>query len=229
MNSFSNNINTISPAFTAIKNSNQARIAIPSKGRLKEKVLAFLSSKGYPVKKPSGRVLQTIIEGKEHLQVVYLHAKDIVKMLDEGIVDIGFTGLDLISETNVSIRPVVKLGECKVKLCLLVPESMPYYHPFHLLDKTIATPFPNIAQDYFNKLKIRVNIRPILGASEGMPNLGIADGIVDVVETGSSAKENSLKIIADDLFDSECVCAVKKPEFQPNYSIINAFLRDIYE
>jgi ATP phosphoribosyltransferase len=214
--------------FNGIKDPALARIAVPSKGRLKEKVLAFLKDKGYPIKINQGRHLQSVVEGKEHLQIIYLHAKDIVKMLDEGIVDIGFTGLDLIAETNVTLRPVVRLGECKVKLCLLVQDSKPYYHPFHLLDKTIATPFPNIAREYFNRLHIRVNIRTILGASEGIPNLGIADGIVDVVETGSSAKENDLKIIADDLFHSEGVCVVKRPEFQSNYAVINAFLRDIY-
>lgn len=209
------------------KDPHSARIAVPSKGRLKKKVLDFLESKGYPVKMNTGKLLQSTIEGKEHLQIIYLHAKDIVNMLEEGFIDIGFTGLDLIAEAKSTLRPVVRIGECKVKLCLLVQESRAYDHPFHLMDKTIATPFPNIAKEYFDRLKIPVNIRTILGASEGIPNLGIAEGIVDVVETGTSAKENGLKIIADDIFHSEGVCAVKNPEFQSNYAIINAFLRDI--
>jgi ATP phosphoribosyltransferase len=97
-----------------------------------------------------------------------------------------------------------------------------------LLGKVIATPFPNLARAYFQRLKIEASIRHIQGASEGMPFLGIVDAIVDVVETGSSAKENGLKIIADDLFDSECVAAVRKPELQSNYVLINNFLRRLY-
>lgn len=212
-----------------LKDREKATIAIPSKGRLKEKVLDFLQKKGYSVLPPKGRELWSAIEGKEHLRVIFLHAKDIATFIDEGVVDIGFTGLDCIFETGARVRPVVRLGECKVKVCILVPESSPWYHPFHLLDKVVATPFPNIAKAYFDKLKVKTQIRTILGSSEGIPALQIADAIVDIVETGDSAKDNGLKIIAEDLFDSECVCAVKKPEFQPNYQVIHQFLRDIYE
>jgi ATP phosphoribosyltransferase len=209
------------------KSSDKATIAIPSKGRLKQQVLNFLKSKGYPVVEPKGRQLHTFIEGKSYLKVVYLHAKDIALLLHEGAVDIGFTGLDLIAETKAQIRPVARIGDCKVKLCILVSRDSPSYHPSHLLDKTVATSFPNIAQTYFDRLNIRVKIRPIQGASEGIPGLGIADGLVEIVESGNSAMDNNLKVIADDLFESECVCAVNKPEFQANYAIINSFLLDL--
>lgn len=212
-----------------LKNRECATIAIPSKGRLKERVLQFLEKKGYPVLPPKGRELWTTIVGKEHLKVIFLHAKDIAVLIDEEVIDIGFTGLDCIFETKASIRPVVRLGECKVKICILVSEESPSNHPFHLLNKVVATPFPNIAKAYFEKLKVKTNIRPIVGSSEGIPALKICDAIVDIVETGESAKDNGLKIIAEDLFESECVCAVKKPELQPNYRVVHQFLRDIYE
>jgi ATP phosphoribosyltransferase len=209
-------------------NAHQMVIAIPNKGRLKEQVLCFLKGIGYPVAAPKGNRLQTFIEGKEQCKVVFMHAKDIAYMLDEGIVDVGITGLDLIAETRVQVRTVAKLGIGKVKMCLLVPEDSKWSHPFHLLNKTIATPFPSLTKSYFDRLKVPANIRPILGASEGFPYLGIADAIVDIVETGSTARDNGLRVLCDDLFDSECVCAVKRPEFQANHILIHEFLRGVY-
>lgn len=210
------------------RKKDQIVIAIPSKGRLKEHVLAFLNEKACSVKPPFGRQLQSTLENLPDHHVVFMHPRDIALMLHEGVIDVGFTGLDLIEETKVKVRPVVRLNCGKVKLALLVPKNSPCYHPFHLMHKTIATPFPNIANAYFQRLKVDVTVRHIQGASEGMPYLGIVDGIVDVIESGGTAIENDLKIIADDLFDSECVAAVNKPELQPNYSLVNAFLRKVY-
>lgn len=206
----------------------QIVIAVPSKGRLKEQVLSYLRGKGLPVKPPPDRQLQSHIEDHPSHLVVFLHPRDIALMLHEGVIDVGFTGLDLLAETKVQVRPIIRMNCGKVKLALLLPKDNPGYHPFHLLHKSVATPYPNLAKAYFDRLKVEVTIRPIQGSSEGMPYLGIVDAVVDVVESGSSARENGLKVIADDLFDSECVVAVNKPELQTNYRLINNFLRKIY-
>lgn len=210
------------------RKKDQVVIAIPSKGRIKEQILTFLSAKGCAVRPPEGKQLQSCLENDPSHLVVFMHPKDIALMLQDGAIDIGFTGLDLIVETNAQVKPIIRLNCGKVKLSLMVPKTSSCYHPFHLLHKAIATPFPNLAKAYFQKLKVEATIRQIQGASEGMPYLGVVDAIVDVVESGSSASENGLKIIADDLFDSECVAAVKKPEFQSNYTLINKFLRKVY-
>lgn len=210
------------------RKKDQIVVAIPSKGRLKEHVLNFLESKGCPVKPAEGRQLQTTFVNDPAYLVVFMHARDIAIMLDKGVIDVGFTGLDLIAETKVAVRPIIRLNAGKVKVALMVPKTDPAYHTFHLLHKSVATPFPNLAKAYFDRLKVEVSIHPLQGASEGIPYLGIADAIVDVVETGTSVTENGLKIIADDIFDSECIAAVNKPETQINYPMINQFLRRIY-
>ena len=210
------------------RQSDQIVIGMPSKGRLKEHVLAFLASKGLGVKPPVGRELQSQINTLPNHKVVFLHPKDIPLLIEKNVIDVGFSGLDLMKETKANIRPVVRLNLGHVKMAIMVPNDSEWYHPFHLLDRKVATPFPQIAQEYFDRLKMRVDITAIGGASEGMPYLGIVDAIVDVVETGTSAEENNLKVIANDLFDSECICAVNKPEFQSNYQLVNSFLRRIY-
>jgi len=210
------------------RQTDQVTIGIPSKGRLKKHVLQYLQDHGMVVQFKTERQLQGQVDGEPNYKIVLAHPKDIPLLLERGVLDVGFTGMDLIHETQASVRPVVKIGKGYVKMSIMVPDTKEYYHPFHLLDKTIGTPFPNITRAYFDRIQVRVDICPIQGASEGMPYLGIVDAIVDVVETGGSAKENGLKIIADDLFESECVVAVKEPELQDNYKQVNAFLRRVY-
>lgn len=210
------------------KRKDQIVIGIPSKGRIKELVLAFLQEKGCIVEPPKGRQLQSTLKGDPSCHVVFLHARDVAVMLHEKIIDVGFTGLDLIADTNANVRPVVRLNCGKVKMALMVPSTSPHYHPFHLLHKSVATPYPNLTKAYFERLKVETNVRAIQGASEGIPYLGIVEATVDVIESGASAAENGLKIIVDDIFDSECIAAVNQPELQPNYSLINKFLRKLY-
>lgn len=209
-------------------NADQIVIGIPSKGRLKFHVLKYLADNGMVVKCKTERHLQADIENEPNYKVVFVHPKDIPLLLEKKALDVGFTGMDLVHETRAKVRTVVKIGKGYVKMSIMVPENRNHSHPFHLLDQTVGTPFPNIARTYFDRLKVRVKIHSLQGASEGMPYLGLVDAIVDVVETGVSARENGLKIIADDLFDSECVIVVKEPELQENYKQINKFLRRIY-
>jgi len=210
------------------RRKDQIMIGIPSKGRLRIHVLEYLADHGMVVQLGTERQLQAEIEGNPHYKVIFAHPKDIPLFLEKKVLDVGFTGMDLIHETQAQVKPIVRTGRGYVKMSLMVPKTQNLYHPFHLLDKTIGTPFPNIARAYFERLQVRVNIHPVQGASEGMPYLGMVDAIVDVVESGESAQENGLKIIANDIFDSECVVIVKGPELQENYRLINEFLRKIY-
>lgn len=210
-------------------NSTNVIIGVPSKGHLKSPTIEFLAKFGLKLELKKPRLLQAEIIGYPNYKVVLAHPMDIPLLLKHNAINVGFTGLDIVKEMQIKLRPVIKTNRGKIKMCLLVPNSTKLNHPFHLIDKTIATPFPNITQEYFAKLKVNIKLHPIRGASECMPYLGFVDGIVDVVETGVSAIENGLKIIADDIFDSECVAVVGKPELYSNYVEVNNFLRRIYQ
>jgi ATP phosphoribosyltransferase len=210
------------------REKNQIIIGVPSKGRLKKLVHKFLDERGFVIDEDIGRRLQTTMNGDEKYRVVLLHPKDIPVMIEKGKIDVGFTGLDIIYETKTKVRPVIRLDVGKVKVAIAVPKESDVTHPFHLMGKTVGTSFPNIAKEYFDRLKVDVDVQKIQGASEGMPYLGVVDAIVDVVETGGSIKANKLKIIDDEIFDSECVALVGTPEIQENYDFVNKFLRTIY-
>lgn len=212
------------------RRADQIIIAVPSKGRLRQHVMGYLAKRGFEIDEDSlGRKLQTNVVGMEDHLVALIHPKDIPLFLEKGVVDVGFTGLDLIHETKAMIRPLIRMGIGHVKMALLVPKESNYSHPFHLMGKKVGTPFPSIAKAYFENLKVDCKVQLIQGASEGMPYLGIVDAIVDVVETARSAEENELKVIDDEIFYSECICAVRRPEFQSNYKKVNEFLRRLYD
>jgi len=210
------------------RKKNQIIIGIPSKGRLKKHVLDFLGEKNYVIPAHMGRRLQTRLNNDSRFRVVFLHPKDIPLMIEQGAIDTGFSGLDLIYETRATVRPIIKIGRGHVRMALAVPADAAVNHPFHLMGKTVGTAFPNLTREYFDRLKVDVSIQEIRGASEGMPYLGVVDAIMDVVETGKSLTANHLKIIDDHIFHSECVLMVGKPELQKNYELLNQFLRSIY-
>jgi len=210
------------------KTSESVVIGIPSKWRMKDHTYDFLRSKGIDIKETGDRKLQTTL-GDDRFKVCFMHAKDIAIMLENGLIDVWFTGLDIIYETRVkSVRPVIKTGLGKVKLCIAVPNNSSIDHPFKLMDKKIATSFWNITKEYFGSLWVNVDVHNIFWASEWMPYLWLCDAIVDVVETWNSLVANNMQIIRDDLFLSELVVAVNKPELSKNYKVVNEFLRKIY-
>lgn len=210
------------------RHQHQLVIGIPSKGRIKEIVLDFLATKGYRVPENLGRRLDShFIEMEDH-RLVFFHAKDIPIFVQNELIDIGFTGLDLIYEAKAKVRPVIKVSKEPVRLMVAVPSHSSYIHPSHLINRNIATPYPNIAREYFEKLKVPVCINPIQGASEIMPYLGTTDAILDVVETGNSLRDNDLRVIDNNVYESMTVCIVKRPEFSSNHQLIHQFLRKLY-
>ena len=210
------------------RSSDQITIGIPSKGRLKEHTAKVLEALGYHLPQEKNRKLQSAFVDMPNHKILFFHAKDIPVMVSQRHLDIGFTGLDLIYERNAKVRPVTKLNRGQVKVVIAVRNDSNINHPFHLMNRTIATPFPNITQEYFDRLKVPVNVISVSGSSEGMGYISTVDAIADVTETGSTIRENDLRIIADDVFDSELVCIVNKPEHESNYRLVNQFLRRLY-
>lgn len=203
-------------------------VAIPSKGRLKSHVQDFLMHRGFQCVQENERQLQAKLVRPVPCSAVYLHPKDIPVFLEKKFISVGFTGLDILYELQSKMQPVIRLNTAHVKMAILVPEQSTVSHPFHLINRTVASPYQHIARAYFKKMQIPITIHAIQGTSEIIPALGIADAIVDVVETGTSARENGLRIVIDTLFDSECVCVVDHPEWSPHYEKINLFLQAIY-
>lgn len=177
-----------------IKDKDRLFLAIPNKGRLKEPVINLLKRAGYKFRVKERALYAGCSNAK--INILFTRTDDIPYLVSENIVDMGITGEDLIIEKDVSVTNVLPLEFGRCKLSVAVSEECE--NDLSILNKKIiATSFPNLTKKFFDKKGINIECITMNGALEIMVALGLADGIVDIVETGDTLKENKLKTIAD--------------------------------
>ena len=171
------------------------KIAIPNKGRLMEETVDLLRAIGLRVPRQNDRTLIATINGGRY-QVLFTRAADIPEFVEIGAADVGITGLDLVRETGCKVEKLIdlKYGQCKLVV------DAPAHPPFTSIDAIpsgarVATAFPNLTRQYFEKKKRKVAIVPVSGATEITPSIGVADLITDLTQTGSTLKQNHLAIL----------------------------------
>ncbi len=173
------------------------KVALPNKGQLFDPTMDILSACGYKVSK-SLRSLSTL-DTENQVEFYFLRPGDIPLYVANGILDAGITGKDFVAEKGVAPTCILDLNYGYSKLCVAVPEGGKYQSLADLKTAKIASSFPNIIRSHFLGKDQLVELE---GAVEISIKLGIADAIVDIVETGSTLKAAGLKIIGDPLFES---------------------------
>jgi ATP phosphoribosyltransferase len=166
------------------------RFAIPKKGRLYEKVTEMLTGAGINFRREPRLDVALCVDFP--ITLVFLPASDIAKYVGEGNVDIGITGLDVVEESHVEVEHVMNLGFGKCKLCVQGPVADNIKNVETLAGKRIVTSFPYLAKKYFDpldaKLGVSTSINFVSGSVEAACGLGLADAVVDLVETGTTMK-----------------------------------------
>lgn len=187
----------------------QLRIAIPNKGRLSEKIYELLSNAGLNFPSKSERTLQvTTRDGKYSL--IFVRTQDIPKFVEDGVADIGFTGFDIVTETQVDVDKIMDLDFGQCEMVVAVKEEDNYNSAKDLPQEIkVATSFPNIAKNYFDSIGKNAKIIEVSGATEITPRLGLSNVVVDITSSGSTLKSNKLKIIDKILSSSAVVIANK--------------------
>ena len=187
----------------------QLRIAIPNKGRLSEKIYELLSAAGLNFPSKSERTLQvTTRDGKYSL--IFVRTQDIPKFVEDNVADIGFTGFDIVTETQVDVDKIMDLDFGHCDMIVAVKEEDVYNTAADLpAEIKVATSFPNIAKNYFDKIGKKAKIIEVSGATEITPRLGLSNVIVDITSSGSTLKSNKLKII-DKILSSSAVIIARK-------------------
>jgi ATP phosphoribosyltransferase len=171
------------------------RIALPNKGRLNQSAIRLMNKIGFPVPDSSNRTLLAEF-GKGRYQVLLARAQDIPEFVEMGAADLGITGLDIVMETGRRIEMVMDLDFGKCRLVVAVPDDSDIKDPQGVKDGcTVATCFPNLTRAYFSKLGRSVQVAEVSGAAEVAPQVGLADIITDLTETGSTLKLNHLREI----------------------------------
>ncbi len=171
------------------------RIAL-TKGRLEKSTVALFEKIGLDCTHllNKGRRLILPIPGT-NFEVVLAKAADVITYIENGVCDIGVVGKDTIMEYGGSFFEVTDLGLGKCRFALACKEGADFYSGY--AEKTIATKYPNVSRQFFEKKGMDVRIVKIEGSVELAPLLGLSDAIVDIVETGTTLRENGLAVIED--------------------------------
>jgi ATP phosphoribosyltransferase len=171
------------------------RIAL-TKGRLEKDTVALLEKLGYDctsVREKGRRLILPIPDG--NMEVVLAKAADVITYVEHGVCDIGVVGKDTIIEMEGKFFELCDLGFGRCRFALAAKKDTDFYSGFDV--KTIATKYPNVARKFFEGKNMDVDIVKIEGSVELAPLLELADGIVDIVETGVTLRENGLEVVED--------------------------------
>ncbi|MFT7898878.1 ATP phosphoribosyltransferase [Tenacibaculum ascidiaceicola] len=181
------------------------KIAIQKSGRLNQESLQILKDCGIAI--DNGKDQLKASASNFPLEVFYLRNGDIPQYLKDGVVDIAIIGENLLIEKGGEIQFIEKLGFSKCKVSLAVPKNEEYKGITYFQNKRIATSYPNTVLKYLQESNIQAQLHIINGSVEIAPNIGLADGICDIVSSGSTLFKNNLKEV-EVLLKSEAVLAV---------------------
>lgn len=197
------------------------RIALPSKGRISAPAVELLEKAGIGLTDNSNRKLFSKTYDPD-IDVMFTRAADIPEYVEDGAADIGITGFDLVKEKGVDVEFLEDLHFGSTNLVIAAPEDSQFKSIEDLNNvKTVATEFPNLTRNYFEKKGINAKILSLSGATEVAPLIGVADVISDLTSTGTTLKMNHLNQI-DIILESSIQLIANKKSLKDKYDKIDS-------
>ena len=200
------------------------------KGRLADKTLRLFEEIGITCEEMKDKSTRKLIFVNEELKLRFFLAKgpDVPTYVEYGAADIGVVGKDTLMEENRKCYEVLDLGFGKCRMCVCGPEESAELLKHHEMIR-VATKYPHIAKDYFyNKKHQTVDIIKLNGSIELAPIVGLSEVIVDIVETGSTLKENGLKVL-EEVCPLSARMIVNRVSMKMEAERINKLIRSIKE
>ena len=192
------------------------KIGIPSKGRLRKDTLSIFKNKNLKILSERGeRDLFGYIKGNKKIKIVYLHAREIIERLGDESLDIGFSGYDLLKESELNVQKKIiinkKLNYGNATLVVAVPDEWIDVQTLADLEEIsfdfkdnkksrlrVATKYPNLTKEFlFSRGVTQFKLVPSLGATEIYPFTGSSEILTDITSTGETLKANNLRILKD--------------------------------
>ena len=193
-------------------------IGLPSKGRLKDKSIAFFNDRDLKIlQNDKERNYFANIENKPNIKVIYLHAKEIIQRLGDGTLDVGISGLDLLNESEKSLQDKIgikqKLNFGSADLVVAVPDDWIDVQTIADLEEVafdirskrntrlrVATKYPNLTNNFLiSKGVTQYKLISSLGATETYPFIGSSEIITDITSSGKTLEDNNLRVLKDGL------------------------------
>ncbi|WP_297334904.1 ATP phosphoribosyltransferase [Algoriphagus sp.] len=178
------------------------RIAVQKSGRLSDDSLSLIKECGIKFYNGTGKLKSTSTNFP--IEFLFLRDDDIPGYVADGVADLGIVGENELVEKNKSVITLKKLGFSKCRLSLAIPKGQEYSGIQYFEGKNIATSYPKILSDYLKAKNIKADIHEISGSVEIAPSIGLAEGICDIVSSGSTLMMNGLKEV-EEIFKSEAV------------------------
>ena len=210
---------------------NLITIGLPSKGRLREGAIQFFEKNNFKLTSNGGeRNYFAEFENYPNIQIIYLHAQEIIQRIGDGTLDIGISGLDLLNESAINLKQKIevkkKLDFGSANVVVAIPNDWIDVQTvadleevsFDFRDKKntrlrVATKYPNLTNNFLvSKGVTQYKLVPSLGATETYPFIGSSEIITDITSTGKTLKDNNLRILEDGLIlkSQACVFYSKK-------------------
>lgn len=196
-----------------------------TKGRIEKEAVKILEESGLGIDelKSKGRKL-VFKDTKEEIKYFLVKASDTVTYVEHGVADLAIVGKDTLLEKGDNYYEVLDLGIGK---CKFIVATLPNINIFNRIGHIkIGTKYPNVAKKYFESKGMDVEIIKIEGSVELAPILGISEGIVDIMETGTTLKENGL-VIVDEICNISTRLIVNKSSFKLKRNEINNIINRI--
>ncbi|WP_336960738.1 ATP phosphoribosyltransferase [Chryseobacterium contaminans] len=197
------------------------KIAIQKSGRLYEESLQLLKDCGIFVN--NGKDQLKVSVDNFPMEIMYLRNSDIPQYLEDGVVDVAIVGENLLIEKQKKIQIVEKLGFSKCRVSIAVPKEIETDDLAYFQGRKIATSYPNTLKNFLEKKGITSDIHVISGSVEIAPNIGLADGICDIVSSGSTLFKNGLRETVT-LLKSEAVLAQTPQLSTEKTAILDKFI-----
>ena len=188
--------------FTRAGSNGRLTIACPSQGRLAEPALRLCSDAGLSFETTDRALLVPCANAPVDLLLVRAH--DVPEYVQDGVVDLGITGANLVAEAGADVATLVELGFGRCTLQAAVPEDAPQSALAQLDGLRIATAYPVSTKACLSAHGVEAELIRVSGAVEAAPRLGLADAVVDLVSTGSTASANGLRLVGS-LLESQAV------------------------
>ncbi|MCH2229345.1 MAG: ATP phosphoribosyltransferase [Crocinitomicaceae bacterium] len=197
------------------------KIAIQKSGRLNEYSLKLLKSCGIRVDNGKDQLKVTVPNFP--LEILYLRNSDIPQYLEDGVADIAIVGENLLIEKNKDVEILRPLGFSKCNVSLAVPKEVETNSIEYFNGKKIATSYPNTLASFLSEKNIDAEIHVISGSVEIAPNIGLADGVCDIVSTGSTLFKNGLRE-TEVILKSQAVLAKSKSLSDDKKAVLDKLL-----
>lgn len=183
------------------------KIAVQKSGRLKEDSLKILKECGISIDNGKDQLKASAFNFP--LEVLYLRNSDIPQYVEDGVADIAIVGENVVIEKQKELDVLQKLGFSKCRLAMAVPKDVDYSGLEYFNGKKLATSYPNSLRQFLDANNLDCEIHEISGSVEIAPNIGLADGICDLVSSGSTLFKNGLTEVEEILVSEACLVANK--------------------